>query len=85
MQHALFAAQRDLARSEGIFCEPASAASVAGLRRMTAEGRLTRDETVVAVLTGNGLKDPETPAAGLPPLLVADARTDDVRRVLGWP
>jgi threonine synthase len=80
----ILAAQRDLARLEGIFCEPASAASVAGVRRMAAQRRLTSDDTIVCVLTGNGLKDPETPAARLPPLLVADARADDVRRVLGW-
>ena len=80
----ILATQRDLARVEGIFCEPASAASMAGVRRLAAEGRLGREETIVCVLTGNGLKDPETPAAGLPPLLVADAQTDDVRRALGW-
>ena len=63
-------------------------ACVRGVRgRGPAHGRggtPARDETVVCVLTGNGLKDPETPAARLPPLLVADARTDDVRRALGW-
>jgi threonine synthase len=80
----ILAAQRDLARLEGVFCEPASAASLAGVRRLAADGRLARDETIVCVLTGSGLKDPEAPAAGLPPLLVADARTDDVRRALGW-
>jgi threonine synthase len=43
-----------LGSREGIFCEPASAASVAGLLRYGAEGR------VVCVLTGHGLKDPQT-------------------------
>jgi threonine synthase len=43
-----------LGRREGVFCEPASAASVAGLLRYGAEGR------VVCVLTGHGLKDPQT-------------------------
>jgi threonine synthase len=43
-----------LGRHEGVFCEPASAASVAGLLRYGAEGR------VVCVLTGHGLKDPQT-------------------------
>jgi threonine synthase len=43
-----------LGRSEGVFCEPASAASVAGLLKHGAEGR------VVCVLTGHGLKDPDT-------------------------
>jgi threonine synthase len=52
-------AQRDVVRLEGIFCEPASAASVAGVRRLAREGRLHRSETVVCVLTGHGLKDPD--------------------------
>ena len=54
----ILAAQRDLARVEGIFCEPASAASVAGVRRLAAEGRLGREETIVCVLTGTGSRIP---------------------------
>jgi threonine synthase len=45
-----------LARNESIFCEPASAASVAGLLKFG----VPKDSTVVCVLTGNGLKDPDT-------------------------
>src|SRR3954467_9129487 len=48
----ILTAYRDLARLEGIFCEPASAASVAGVRKMAASGTLDPDATVVAVLTG---------------------------------
>ena len=48
-----------LARLEGIFCEPASAASVAGLIKVTRQGLVPRDKVVVCVLTGTGLKDPE--------------------------
>jgi threonine synthase len=55
----ILAAQRDVARLEGIFCEPASAAGVAGVRRLAREGRMHRSETVVCVLTGHGLKDPD--------------------------
>ncbi len=51
--------QRLIAGLEGVFCEPASAAGVAGVRRLVAEGRLGRDEVVVCVLTGHGLKDPD--------------------------
>lgn len=54
----IIAAWRDLARLEGVFCEPASAAGVAGLRKLIAEGRAERDARYVAVLTGHGLKDP---------------------------
>jgi threonine synthase len=42
----------------GVGCEPASAASVAGVRALVARGEIRRDERVVAVLTGNLLKDP---------------------------
>jgi threonine synthase len=52
-------AQRDLARREGIFVEPAAASSIAGLRKLTHEGLVQRDEEIVCVTTGHGLKDPE--------------------------
>lgn len=44
---------------DGIGCEPASATTVAGIRRLTAAGLIRKDESVVAVLTGHVLKDPE--------------------------
>jgi threonine synthase len=43
----------------GIGCKPASAATLAGLRKLTAAGKVERDTDVVAVLTGNVLKDPD--------------------------
>jgi threonine synthase len=55
----ILAAQRDIVRLEGIFCEPASAAGVAGVRRLAREGRVGPDEMVVCILTGHGLKDPD--------------------------
>ena len=48
-----------LAEQEGVFCEPASAASVAGLLRAADAGLVAPGETVVCTLTGHGLKDPE--------------------------
>ena len=54
----ILAAYRLLASQEGIFCEPASAASVAGLLKV--KDRVPAGATVVCVLTGNGLKDPDT-------------------------
>jgi threonine synthase len=51
----ILAAYRLLASSEGVFCEPASAASVAGLLKYGADGA----RRVVCVLTGHGLKDPQ--------------------------
>ena len=52
-------AQRMIVELEGVFCEPASAAGVAGVRRLAATGRIGSGETVVCVLTGHGLKDPD--------------------------
>lgn len=49
------------ARHEGVFCEPSSAASLAGLIKHLHLGTIGPDSTVVCVLTGNGLKDPKTP------------------------
>jgi threonine synthase len=56
----ILAMQRDLARKEGIGVEPASAASVAGVRKLVQSGVIARDERVVCVVTGHLLKDPET-------------------------
>lgn len=52
-------AQKLLAQYEGLFVEPASAASVAGLAKLIQMGQIDRDETVVCIVTGHGLKDPD--------------------------
>jgi threonine synthase len=59
---------------EGLFAEPASAASVAGLLRLAERGDLPKGATVVCVLTGHGLKDPEWAITGAahPPSVPAD-------------
>src|SRR4051795_7069641 len=62
-------AYRDLARYEGVFCEPASAASVAGIRKLAAEGAIDPGATIVCVLTGHGLKDPEFASRQADPVL----------------
>ncbi|MBF0488426.1 MAG: threonine synthase [Nitrospirae bacterium] len=49
-----------MAKTEGIFCEPASAASVAGVIKLNATGYFPKDSTVVCTLTGAGLKDPDS-------------------------
>jgi threonine synthase len=56
----ILAAQRMLTQFEGIFCEPASAASLAGLIKDINAGKIEEGATVVLTLTGNGLKDPDT-------------------------
>lgn len=48
-----------LAQKEGVFCEPASAASVAGLLKQSSMGLIPHEAIIVAILTGNGLKDPD--------------------------
>jgi threonine synthase len=63
----ILAAYRLLAREEGVFVEMASAASVAGLLTLAAQGSLAPGSLVVATLTGNGLKDPDWAVAGAPP------------------
>jgi threonine synthase len=81
----ILGAYRDVARLEGIFCEPSSAASLAGVTKLARAGEIDPDALVVAVLTGSGLKDPataESSAAG--GLLDAGASVDSVREVLGW-
>ncbi len=55
----ILAAYRELAANEGVFVEPASAASVAGLRRAVDEGLVEAGERVVCTVTGHGLKDPQ--------------------------
>jgi threonine synthase len=82
----IFAAYRDVVRLAGIFCEPASAAGLAGVRRLRAEGRLDPGERVVCVLTGHGLKDPDSGArvAAEQGLLESDATLPAIAEALGW-
>jgi threonine synthase len=78
-------AQRLLAREEGIFCEPASAASVAGLLKLAREGLELQDATVVCVITGTGLKDPDTAVVGLTPNIIhLPADLAAIERALRW-
>jgi threonine synthase len=68
-----------LAAREGIFVEPASAASVAGLLRYG----VPAGSVVVATLTGNGLKDPDVATKDMAPLESIDADPTALRRLLG--
>jgi len=63
---AILAAYRLLARTEAVFVEPASAASVAGLLQVVEAGGLEPGQRVVCTVTGNGLKDPEWAISGAP-------------------
>jgi len=78
-------AHRELARLEGVFCEPASAASVAGVIQAAQDRQLDPDALVVCVLTGNGLKDPTTAEAGLTVNVTeAEPTVAGVAHALGW-
>jgi threonine synthase len=70
-------AQVQLASSEGLFAEPASAAPLALLFRLVREGKIAKDAITVVVLTGSGLKDPDAALKNVePPIeLDGDART----------
>ena len=72
-----------LARCEGVFCEPASAAAVAGLRKLAGAG--TKPRQVVCVLTGNGMKDPDRAIALAPKIAEVDAQLDVVREAIRAP
>jgi threonine synthase len=62
----ILAAYRLLAAQEGVFVEPSSATSVAGLLQVADDGRLPRESLVVCTVTGHGLKDPDTALRGIP-------------------
>ncbi|PCI38087.1 MAG: threonine synthase [Elusimicrobia bacterium] len=57
----ILSAYRLLAREEGVFCEPSSATGVAGLIAWTKRKKIRPGSKIVCILTGNGLKDPDTP------------------------
>jgi threonine synthase len=78
-------AYRLLAAEEGCFVEPASAASVAGLLRAEAEGRLHPDDVVVCTVTGHGLKDPQRAIAEVQVGATVDASAVTVAGALDLP
>ncbi|MGB2693705.1 MAG: threonine synthase [Dehalococcoidia bacterium] len=81
----ILGAYRRLAQEEGIFCEPASAAGVAGLLKAVREGSDLSRRTVVCIITGSGLKDPERAMAEfVPELRPVPADLTAVEQELGW-
>ena len=77
------AAYHVMATKEGIFGEPASAASVAGLIKWSHRLDLS-DKKVVCVVTGNGLKDPDTAMRGTQPFLEMPPELGKMEKALGW-
>lgn len=78
----ILSAQRLTASTEGIFCEPASASSVAGLRILVRKGYFTEKDTVVCTLTGNGLKDPDTASRDIAPPLSTEPVFSEVLKLM---
>ena len=79
----ILAAQKMLTESEGVFCEPASAASLAGAIRDIRSGRIPEGSKVVCTLTGHGLKDPDTAIRqSTAPMVTIDATLDSVRTAI---
>src|SRR4051812_23112837 len=76
-------AYRRIAKEEGVFVEPASAASVAGLLQAHQDGSLPAGRRVVCTVTGNGLKDPEWAIAGAPPPTTITADVSAAAAALG--
>ena len=72
-----------LAQHSGIFAEPAAAASLAGLRKALAEGLVGKEERVVLLVTGHGLKDTSAPSRVLPRVDPIEPRLDAVAARLG--
>jgi threonine synthase len=80
----IVAAYKLLARKEGVFGEPASAASVAGLIKMVNNGLNLLGKKVVCIITGTGLKDPSLPAKFAEPFPELPVDIELVEKTLGW-
>jgi threonine synthase len=79
----IFEAYHMLARVEGVFCEPSSAAGVAGLLKSVKAGTVDpEDKTFVCVLTGHGLKDPDSAVADAPQAIAIEPDTDSLLKAL---
>jgi len=80
----ILATQKVMATRGGIFCEPASAASFAGLIKLSSQKMDFSRKRVVCVVTGNGLKDTDTALKNAEPFLELPADLAAVEQALGW-
>ena len=78
----LLGLQRDLAADEGIYAEPSSLATLAGLRRLCEEGVISQNDTVVAVNTASGLKDAPATATAVPKIPTVDSDAAQLEETL---
>lgn len=75
--HEIFEAYRKIAQTEGVFCEPSSAAGIAGMRKCVQSNSVSLEgQRIVAVLTGNGLKDPASATENVNEPATIDATLD---------
>ena len=79
----ILGAQKLLAQSEGVFCEPASATSVAGVIKDLEAGRIAEGQVIVCTLTGHGLKDPDTAIAQSSRPVTVEATRSAIEAVIG--
>ncbi len=80
----ILSAQRLLASEAGIFGEPASAASLAGLIKLSEKGMDFSQKVIACIITGTGLKDTEVALKEAPPFLELPADLAAVEKALGW-
>ena len=80
----ILSAQRIMASEAGVFGEPASAAPLAGLIKLTSQGKKFTGKVIVCVVTGTGLKDTETALKKAPKILELPADIKVVEKTLGW-
>jgi len=73
-----------LSARAGIFCEPASAASIAGVIKMHKKGIFKNGDTIVCTLTGHGLKDPDTAIKSSDSPVTVPSDFDEVVKALGF-
>ncbi|EEQ57590.1 putative threonine synthase [Clostridiales bacterium 1_7_47FAA] len=75
-------AQRELAQKEGVYCESASASTLAGLRRLISEGKIKKGEKVVILITASGVKDTAVTSSYLPDIPESNAKMEDIYSIL---
>ena len=82
-EEIIFAYQK-IAKEEGIFAEPACAAPIAGLLKKKKEGYNFKDKKIVCIVTGSGLKDPDTALSIQSNKIDAIADPGEIAKILNW-
>jgi len=80
----ILAAYHMMASKAGVFGEPASAAPLAGLLKLSRKGYSFDGARIVCIVTGNGLKDPDTAVSNKPNILKLTCSLPEIEKALGW-